>query len=1233
MKRKRLIPKTIAAAVFALALLGTLMVSLPASPTLAAHTAPDPAKPGWDIHYVDDWTSFRAAWNNNTSCSKIVLLGDIAAPVSTSTGNGSDLSSRTRPLEVDGQGFFLNLYNMRMNFSNSSSVSYDPTFDIHDIRLRKNTSQSYMSSTTNSNTNGILYEQSSGGTGRWIYRVGNVTVNPGDANHFAQVSGSHLILYGENRITTASEFGHVSSVFIEPGSAQFITEIGRQDYSIFYFNTAAATAGTAYRYGRGNFEVGQYAIVVLTYSGRNAQGTQISGVRGRYPAIYQNFNSIIIHENASFSATMVGSAIQFNNSNQSFLAKRNSRINLTSLISGQSTVCFSHTNGSFVCEEGAEVYIVGDNAYNGTVTAGTQATATSTNTRGVIGSTRGANNSVFRLIKPALFDIRNKNAGAGTASSADRGQAIWMPATGCVFEIGSAADPNNKSDIDIWAVGSNLKAPSDVLSYMDADIRYDMNNNTTNGVFPTSGTIAGPLLSQTNIREGNFRRITGMNQTPEVLFDDADDLSGLVKNPEDADKYVRVRAVIGWVPDDDGVDESGHVEMIPVYASGAQGVEVWITSEDGSVETSDYMAASNAQEVYVPSNHIVGCLPGCTLHCYTGCPPGCTLHCIQSCAPGCAIDHHLYNCPTVCSVHSSHKLAACTDDDCELEHCIEDGCLPGCVDDHHIVGCPSGCDLHCYKGCDPGCDLHCLKGCPPGCDLHCDASCPPGCLVHGHKDWFLTTDANGYLLLPPGYPTPKFLEFLQAGTLLTARANRGGRMGEEFTARVKDVTPPAPAKINGLLMRGQTVITGYDGEPGAKVTLCVNGGPELPVSATVNGAGNWSVTLPGGVNLATGDLVRIYMADRFGNKNPWPNDVPYHDAVFPKASQFEVQELPAQLHVRQIVLAGEENRSVPEAGYVTALKRSGSNATLEAVNFSVNSGTDESATPYTYFTYPPMQLDNVLLRLADPQYYSYIGYQMTDADAQTPGAVTAGDPNFAIGPQTEKWITLYVEPRANGTSYYAKDAVDNDLGEVHLPVPPAMSLAAYNVTAGENIGYIARNSTIRIPGQNAPQTITITAEAWGDGISSDNMNWSRVSGAAWGTLPVDNAPTLSITIPGGNVNGSMRISAESAHDPTLRMEFTIQVIDLIVMYLDLDIEMTQNLLYITSSPGSPTILNFGASKAVDWRIRSQTGARASLSSPHGTLSSLIIPANYRGTINVRVASGSLVRNFRIVVRR
>jgi hypothetical protein len=270
------------------------------------------------------------------------------------------------------------------------------------------------------------------------------------------------------------------------------------------------------------------------------------------------------------------------------------------------------------------------------------------------------------------------------------------------------------------------------------------------------------------------------------------------------------------------------------------------------------------------------------------------------------------------------------------------------------------------------------------------------------------------------------------------------------------------------------------------------------------------------------------------------------------------------------------------------------------------------------------------MKVTDPQYYTYIGYKISDAENTNSGqTLVPGDPNFTVGAQTEKWITLYVEPRANGTAHYAKDTVDNDLGHVHLPVAPAMSLSV-----SQGIGYIANKSTIRVPSQNTVQTLVVTAEAWGDGIAGDNMNLTRVSGPTWGTLPLGDSKTLSIPIPSGNTSGSMKVRAESPDNPALGMEFTIQVIDLIVMHTDSNTEMTPNYtLYVVSSPTQPTVLNFSASKAVDWRIRSQTGVRAALSSANGTANILTIPANYRGTINIRVTSGTLIRNFRVVVRR
>ncbi|MCL2300518.1 MAG: hypothetical protein FWC27_10290 [Firmicutes bacterium] len=1091
MQQRKLAIKCIPAAAIALALLGTLLVSLPVNPTLAAYIAPGAGPTGKDVHYVDDWASFLAAWSDNAGCEKIVLLNDVAAPVSASTGNGSLLGStnatgRSRALEIDGQGYFLNLYNQRMYFSGASSVNYDPVFDIHDIRLRKNTAQTYMAGTTNDNDNGILFEQSSGGTGRWIYRAGNVTVNRGDANHFALISGSHLILYGVNRIATTTECAHVSSVYIEPGSEQYITEAGRQDYSIFYFISEANTDGTAYRYGGGNFEVGEDAVVVLTYTGMDDLGNPISGVTGTFPAVYNNYIEIIINEDARFASTMYGDAVRFNNSGNKFIAKAGSIVNLTTLRLGRNqAVDFAASNCTFLAEPGSNIYIVGN------TDGGASAGIIDLNTTGR-----------FILDSPASFDIRNKNTSSGTNN------VFGMSGSGSRIEI-------YNTDIDIWYLNSNTQGPSD-LSCMDV-VNYTLVGASGNAQSTAATGTTEPGLrtasgtASIDARSANYRRITGMNQLPEVLFDDEGD--SLVSNPVDADKFVRVRALLGWVPHDDGVDEYGNVEMIPVYASGKQGVGIWITGEDGCAETADW---------------------------------------------------------------------------------------PGAVP---VV--------------DP---------------------------ADGLTKYFLAADADGYLLLPPDYPTAKFGGFLQAGTLLSAKANRGGRMGEEFTARVLDVTPPAPARINGAILRGQTAITGRGGEPGAKAAfeiIPIGGGPAVCIDAgtVADGAGGWKIEdllSAHGVDLQTGDLVRIFMKDSYGNENPWPADVNYHDAIFLKAAQFEVQELPARLHVRQIVLdaAGstanaEENRSVPEAGYVTVLKRDSSDAALEAVNMFVNSGTGAS-TPYSFFTYPPVSgIDNLLLEVAEPQYYKYAGCRISDTEsANAAAALSPGAPGFAAGAQTEKWVTLYVKPRDNGTAYYAGDAVDNGLGGVHLPVPPAMSLSA-----GRGIGYIANNGAIRLTAQNDPQAVTVTAQAWGDGINGGDMNWSS-SGLALGPAALAGADQYTFTIPPASPNGSMRVRAESVDDPALGMEFTIRVTDLILMHTDDNTEMTPNYtLYAASSPSAPTDLHFTASKAVDWWISSQTGVRAALGSANGTANTLTVPANYRGTVNIRVESGSLRRNFRVVVRR
>jgi hypothetical protein len=1034
---------------------------------------------GTNTHYVDDWTTFQAAWMSAT-CSKIVLLNDIshASAVETAGNDGSTQVERPEAnVEIDGRNPSTQKVN-RLHVGDRTLVTnyHDTvnsgifTLHVHDIELRQNIS----TSNSPSESNRFIFRAGTGNSntaqaGNWIFRFGNVTVsrrnitdtNKGGAHHLSYTYGSAVEFYGYNVLELSEEMMHCSSVIIEDGTTLLARKMSTSNTSMFYYyyGTNCGTNTIARQRGAG-FSIGDDCLVV-TYND--------SGGR-TYPTVYLRYGFIEVGENSTFAATMTGNAIRAESDNTThFTVGANSVINLTSLQSGyQAFEVTTAVDGfRFESQPGAEIVIVGDN------------NATAADNMGALRMGGGSSSSPNQFIinKPKHFDIRNKRQGSN--------RAIQL-SSNSIFKIIS-------SDIDIWYNGASH---SDSANLYTMDVAgYQVKGSTVT----TSDTDLSAM--QTN----KYTRISGGSERqPEIIFEDAND--NLLNNPEDADKFIRVRAILAWTPHDDGVDQNGNVEMIPIAAPPSQ-VRVWLNSDDEAVKTADFSSAPGAYQYLDPED--------------------------------------------------------------------------------------------------------------------------------GVNKWFLPIDANGgYLVLPPGYPSSKLSGFLQANALISAKALRSNapltkhRIGEEFTAVVRDVTPPKPAEISGKILVGQSAITGRNGEYGATVSVAINGTEELPgVVATVAADGNWTLTLPSTVNLALGDSVRVYMEDAYGNKNPVIN-TNHHDTVFPAASVFAVEKLPAILHVRQIVKAGAEDRYVPEAGYITVQERSGGTA-VETVNSMINSGLRETDTPYSLFTYLPMvtTVDNLLLHVIDPQYYTYKGYKISETESSNNAqALTAGMPSVAVAAQTERWITVYLEPRINTTTNYGRDVIDNALGAVHLPMPPAMSLSADAVIGP----HIANNHTYRISSQDTPQTIHITSAARGDGISSNAMHWTKLSGPAWGSASIANAAQYTITIPGGNTNGTITIRAVSVNDPSLRMEFTIKVVDLIVMNTNQNIEMTQGyVLRVVSSPATATVLNLTASKSINWRITSQTGARAFLSNANGMVNTLTIPANYRGLIYVKAG----VRTFRILVTK
>lgn len=140
---------------------------------------------------------------------------------------------------------------------------------------------------------------------------------------------------------------------------------------------------------------------------------------------------------------------------------------------------------------------------------------------------------------------------------------------------------------------------------------------------------------------------------------------------------------------------------------------------------------------------------------------------------------------------------------------------------------------------------------------------------------------------------------------------------------VVDVTPPNPAVITNATDITNTTkqISGTNGEPGATVTVKVNGS-SIKGSAKVNDQGDWQFDLP--AYLQKNDVVQVFLTDEAGqaanvknppstnsgqgNTNP-AEDLPYHDTTFKKAASFQVKDvLPNENTVTKSVSVNNDNQ-------------------------------------------------------------------------------------------------------------------------------------------------------------------------------------------------------------------------------------------------------------------------------------------------------------------------------------
>jgi len=542
---------------------------------------------------VSTWDEFVAAWSN-TSVTKITLNNDIVSPdaaeashgaavaespkeITGSTGSVSDSSAWVRQgsIEIDGNNHLLNLgdrmLRLRGDRTSGESTSTYQYLSVHDIELKQDITHLGGGGTHTSNNpieTGYHFFRVGDGRasdvekddGRWILQFGNITIKQraetanngyGGVNHLWYSFGSKAEFYGTNSLAVSEEVAHCGAVEIKPGATLICQKLGKSDTSMFYFyDPVTASTSSAGAFGN-KFVVGDNATLVSYYNGPSSATT--------FPCVYYRYDAIEIGENAVFAATMPGTAMRTyainTHADTKITVGANSVISINSLISGQSAIQFGDSDSYLETAPGAEIYVSG---------------YTSTSTSGVVEFTGDTH---MTLNSPKAFDFRNKGTG----------RVFYMHGLGSnYFEL-------NNSDMDTWGLGQSFDEGSE-LSFTDVSQYHLQYKSTSNYVQGDAALETYDRDSTPSLRPQQYRRLSGMNQAPEVLFEMPDD--SLLNDPEDADKYLNVRVVLGWTPDDNGVDQYGMIRYIPIFAGTNQPCQVTFDSSDGSI-SGTYTSDSN----------------------------------------------------------------------------------------------------------------------------------------------------------------------------------------------------------------------------------------------------------------------------------------------------------------------------------------------------------------------------------------------------------------------------------------------------------------------------------------------------------------------------------------------------------------------------------------------------------------------------------------------------------------
>lgn len=478
---------------------------------------------------VGDWTSFVDSIRDET-ITKITLTASFTS--TTLSDSRLYLYQRKNDLEIDGQG-------NRVDFRNSSIWLGAPSnstgsFHMHDIVLNQQYVGAYSEDIV-----GTRLNYTNGG--KWRYRFGNIKTEPG-VQRLARASYGEVTVYGKMAIDTRAENFYLGSFVMEDNTV-YNGNVNYYNFSVFWYNVTAASNSTG---ASREYTIGQNCKVNVTQS-------QTSGTT--YPAVYQYYQRLTVGENSVFNVNMPGNAVRFDENGSGMIVKSGAVVNLTSKQNSGAVVAFSNDNTYLEVDPGAYFYVIGRSSQplinmssNGTGSA----------------STRRQNNRMV-LNSPAQYDLRNLYDGR---------QAVQV----AMGNYGDNSFQIIDSDIDLWKLSTQPLGPSDETYAKVANLEVKGNG--------TAQTVATSESGLTGFKQGNYRRISGMNQNPTIEWTPI----------TDADKTLQARVIIGMVPDNNGLNSSGEITYIPVYASSNQAV-VTLTDSYGKV-ISDLSTDQNGYITY-----------------------------------------------------------------------------------------------------------------------------------------------------------------------------------------------------------------------------------------------------------------------------------------------------------------------------------------------------------------------------------------------------------------------------------------------------------------------------------------------------------------------------------------------------------------------------------------------------------------------------------------------------------